>query len=180
VPGGELDQLRRGRARWQRADVEGQGGLLLQRTQPVHGRTLAAGPVLDEVPGHRVRHRHLGLRQPERGEAVRAQPVAAAFEETAARLRERLAQQGPATFYAWYDAQAGQLRSSLHSGTAQPLPFRCVYEVRHTALEIVRVAAADASPGVIPWAQLREIGPDEPLEPSEPSPPLLVWAVSVA
>lgn len=51
--------------------------------------------------------------------------VVAALQFVHRELRQRAT--GSATFYAWYDEQAGQLRCSLTSAPADRLPFRAPY-----------------------------------------------------
>ncbi|MGW7110390.1 hypothetical protein ACWGHU_30025 [Streptomyces xanthophaeus] len=109
--------------------------------------------------------------------ALSAAEVAAAFVRTAEGLRGRVRATGfagDATFYVWYDAQAGQLRCSTASLPPAELPFGGGYALCGDLTVVVGAFLDDSSPGLVPWAELRE-GPAE--EPSEPFPPLAVWAL---
>ena len=65
--------------------------------------------------------------------------VLSALIDVTTEIRRRLSgRPGPATFYAWYDEQAGQLRCSLASVPPDRLPFRAPY----------RAGAGVAIPGV--------------------------------
>ncbi|WP_084962757.1 hypothetical protein [Thermoactinospora rubra] len=81
---------------------------------------------------------------------------------------------GPVTFYAWYDEQAGQLRCSVASVEPGDLPFEGRFRTVDDPAPVLALMAADAQPGVVPWADLREVsageaaGPDEQVERSFP------------
>jgi hypothetical protein len=79
----------------------------------------------------------------------------------------------PATFYTWYDDQAGQLRFSLVRGTTQALPFSVDIELLPSPHAIVTAALSSATPGLIPWSELTDAGFDaeDPLPGRTP-----VWA----
>ncbi|MER6594600.1 hypothetical protein ABT214_22665 [Micromonospora purpureochromogenes] len=66
-------------------------------------------------------------------------------------------QDGSGTFYAWYDEQAGQLRCSLTSASPDRLPFGAPYRSTFDAAEVVALAAADPSPGLVPWEELETV-----------------------
>jgi hypothetical protein len=63
------------------------------------------------------------------------------------------------TFYARYDEQAGQLRCSLTSASPDRLPFRAPYRSTFDAAEVVALAAADPSPGLLRWTELETVEP---------------------
>jgi hypothetical protein len=54
---------------------------------------------------------------------------------------------GPMRFYCWHDAQAGQLRFSLVSAGAAPLPFGCPIEPVSVLRAVVRDFLAAGTPG---------------------------------
>lgn len=97
-------------------------------------------------------------------------------------LRRRFLEQvGSATFYAWYDDQAGQLRCSLRSAPPDRLPFRAPYCLTADASDIVHEAATDPHPGTIAWDELTPIGTASNLGMvvEMAHPPVRVWAVAI-
>ncbi|MGW1741771.1 hypothetical protein ACWCPQ_23545 [Nocardia sp. NPDC001965] len=89
----------------------------------------------------------------ERG-SLSVHDVVAAFEECASVLRERirsLGYEGPATFYVWHDAQAGQLRCSTTSLPPDQLPFRAPVDADVTLAVIVEDFLKDVRPALVPW-----------------------------
>ncbi|MGW2373174.1 hypothetical protein [Kitasatospora sp. NPDC001683] len=116
--------------------------------------------------------------------ALTVDEVVAAFERTAARLREQvrdLAYPGTATFYVWHDEQAGQLRCSTASVGPDELPFGGAYRPVEDLRPIVAGFLADAEPGVV---RLSDVSLEEPAweEPAweEPVlPPFPVWVRAV-
>jgi len=114
-------------------------------------------------------------------EVLDSAEVAAALAEVAAGLRLKLTASnapGPATFYAWYDVQAGQLMCSLSSAQPDRLPFSAAYRSTMSADEVTALMADDPHPGVIPWSELREIADDEEAE-ELPRAPFPVWVAEV-
>jgi hypothetical protein len=113
--------------------------------------------------------------------ALTVEQVAAAFEQTAEALRERvraLASCSAATFYVWHDAQAGQLRCSTTSLPPQALPFSGAYVTTETIEPIIASFLSDSSPGLVEWSGLGAVGIDGQNHPdavSEPR-PFPVWA----
>jgi hypothetical protein len=108
--------------------------------------------------------------------------VVEAFDLVQSELRRRFLEQvGSATFYAWYDDQAGQLRCSLTSARPDRLPFRAPYRLTTDVSDIVREAATDPHPGTIAWGELTPIDTASNLgvvaEMSHP--PFRVWAVAI-
>ncbi|MEV6299780.1 hypothetical protein AB0M02_10295 [Actinoplanes sp. NPDC051861] len=103
-----------------------------------------------------------------------ADEVVAAFEETAAVLREQVGgngHRGTATFYVWHDGIAGQLRCSTGSRKPGDLPFPVEYRVTEDLRGIVVEFLQDRAPGSIAWGEL------EPVPyPEEAEPGLAVWA----
>ena len=82
---------------------------------------------------------------------------------------------GRATFYAWYDGQAGQLRFSATSLRPHELPFGSPVRLLSSPNEVVHAAVHDPMPGFIPWTDLEEV--DGRAEEVTESPRLPVWAV---
>lgn len=109
--------------------------------------------------------------------------VAAAFEQTAAGIRERIRElvfSGVATFYVWHDRQAGQLRCSTGSVPPDELPFNGTYVVSDHLGPVVEGFLADRMPGVVAWSDLDDA--ESRLEQAMPEPeitPLRVWTSSV-
>ncbi|WP_328850986.1 hypothetical protein OG994_23405 [Micromonospora globbae] len=108
--------------------------------------------------------------------------VVAALNFVADELRQRLAgHTGSGTFYAWYDAQAGQLRCSLSSQPAESLPFGAPYLATTDAAKVVRMAAGDRHRGVVLWGNLADV--DERADPDAPddelAAPFPVWCAEV-
>ena len=86
------------------------------------------------------------------------------FLETAAEIRLAQARNDkilPATFYAWYDEQAGQLRFSLVRGRPDALPFGAAIDLVASS-EVVRDALASWNPGFVPFADLTDVEWAEP------------------
>ncbi|MDX8048790.1 hypothetical protein SK571_05320 [Lentzea sp. BCCO 10_0798] len=82
-----------------------------------------------------------------KGETPVAAEVVAAFEETARRLGERVtAMERTATFYVWYDAQAGHLKCSTSSAKKDALPFGAKVDPDATLAAVVGGYLAGASP----------------------------------
>jgi hypothetical protein len=83
---------------------------------------------------------------------------------------------GSATFYAWYDGQAGQLRFSLSSSAPADLPFGGAVRLLSGVSEVVQAFARDSSPGLIAWEDLavdeEDFNPEAAVLP--------VWAVRQA
>jgi hypothetical protein len=111
--------------------------------------------------------------------------VLAALIDVAAEIRRRLTgQSGPATFYAWYDDQAGQLRCSLASAPPDQLPFRGPYRAgagAEVAEEVLRLAVQDPHQGVVPFDEATPVTFNEVSNPevvATPA-PFPVWAVVV-
>jgi hypothetical protein len=115
--------------------------------------------------------------------SLRAAEVVAAFEQTAAAIRERVRELGfcgVATFYVWHDEQAGQLRCSTGSVPPDALPFSGGYVTSEDLGPVVEGFLADSEPGVVAWSDLDDV--ESHLGQSEPVPvitPLRVWARSV-
>lgn len=98
------------------------------------------------------------------------------FLETAADVRLAQAREEnilPATFYAWYDDQAGQLRFSLVAGRADTLPFEAPVDLVTTPSEIVRDALTTWMPGFVSHEELTEVEWSEPMESADH---VRVWA----
>jgi hypothetical protein len=93
-------------------------------------------------------------------------------------LRRRVAGlDGPATFYAWYDGQAGQLRCSLASAGPDDLPFGGRYFPTTDAMSAIGQLLADTSPDVIPWTDLNQAAGEVPKPPPDPFP---AWVAHLA
>ncbi|MEV7562492.1 hypothetical protein [Streptomyces sp. NPDC089795] len=119
----------------------------------------------------------------EDGQPLSAAEVVAAFEQTAAGIRERiraLGFTGVATFYVWHDGQAGQLRCSTGSVPPDELPFNGTYVVSDHLGPVVEEFLADSMPGVIAWSDLDDGESHGEQAMTEPEiAPLRVWTSSV-
>ncbi|TQE21415.1 hypothetical protein Sipo7851_40850 [Streptomyces ipomoeae] len=120
--------------------------------------------------------------EPEDRTRLSVSEVAAALEHTAAAIQARVhdsGYSGHATFYVWYDAQAGQLRCSTGSVGTDELPFGGVHMPVHDLRPVVEAFLNDAAPDVNAWSGLEEPGNDEEVEDSAESetepPPFPVW-----
>jgi hypothetical protein len=115
--------------------------------------------------------------------SLSAAEVVAAFERTAAAIRERIRElgfSGVATFYVWHDAQAGQLRCSTGSVPPDALPFSSTYVASDDLGPVVEAFLADSKPGVVAWSDLDDVESHLEQAGSEPGiTPLRVWASSV-
>lgn len=79
--------------------------------------------------------------------------LVAAFEKTAAVIRERIREQGlpgAATFSVWHDEQAGQLRCSTGSVPPDALPFTYAYVVSDDLAPLVEAFLSDGEPQATP------------------------------
>ncbi|MGW6526324.1 MULTISPECIES: hypothetical protein [unclassified Streptomyces] len=116
-------------------------------------------------------------------QSLSAADVVAAFEQTAAGIRERIRElgfSGGATFYVWHDGQAGQLRCSTGSVTPDELPFSGTYVVSDHLGPVVEGFLADSMPGVVAWSDLDEAESHLGQAITEPEiTPLRVWTSSV-
>jgi hypothetical protein len=112
--------------------------------------------------------------------AVDVVDVVAAFNYVAAALRQRFASHvGVATFYAWYDEQAGQLRCSLSSLDPGSLPFDAAYATTDDAADVARLAAKDPHPGEVFWSDLVDVTEAPENHPGQPLDPFPVWSAVV-
>ncbi|WP_432127684.1 hypothetical protein [Streptomyces sp. bgisy082] len=124
----------------------------------------------------------LGARD-EDGRPLSSSEVVAAFEQTAAGIRERVRElgfSGVATFYVWHDGQAGQLRCSTGSVSPDELPFNGTYVVSDHLGPVVEEFLANGMPGVVAWSGLDDA--ESHLEQAIAEPeitPLRVWTSSV-
>ncbi|WP_234330926.1 hypothetical protein [Streptomyces sp. NRRL F-4474] len=109
--------------------------------------------------------------------------VMAAFERTAAAIRERILDpgfSGMATFYVWHDEQAGQLRCSTGSVPPDALPFRGTYVASDDLATVVEGFLADREPGIIAWSDLDDAQSLSEQAETEPEvAPFGVWVSSV-
>ncbi|MFD8790947.1 hypothetical protein [Streptomyces vinaceus] len=109
--------------------------------------------------------------------------VVAAFELTAAAIRERIRDlgfPGVATFYVWHDEQAGQLRCSTGSVTPDALPFSGTYVACDDLGPVVECFLADGEPGSIAWSDLDDVQSVPMMTATEPEiRPFGVWVTTV-
>jgi hypothetical protein len=109
--------------------------------------------------------------------------VVAAFERTAAAIRERIRDlgfPGVATFYVWHDEQAGQLRCSTGSVPPDALPFRSAYVASDALGPVVEGFLSDSEPGCIAWSDLDDVQSFSEQTETEPEiKPFGVWVSSV-
>ncbi|MEV7323830.1 hypothetical protein [Streptomyces sp. NPDC093970] len=116
----------------------------------------------------------LGVGEEDRG-SLSVAKVVAAFERTAAAIRERvrdLGFSGVATFYVWHDEQAGQLRCSTGSVHPDELPFGGAYVPSDHLGPVIEGFLADSRPGFVAWSDLDDVrclseqtGPDPEIRP---------------
>ncbi|MWA14621.1 hypothetical protein E5671_36520 [Streptomyces sp. BA2] len=109
--------------------------------------------------------------------------VVAAFEWTAAAIRERirdLSFSEVATFYVWHDKLAGQLRCSTGSVSPDALPFSGIYVASDDLGPIVEGFLADSEPGSIAWSNMDDAQSlSEQTKAEWESRPFGVWVSSV-
>ncbi|MGW1770931.1 hypothetical protein [Streptomyces sp. NPDC002104] len=109
--------------------------------------------------------------------------VVAAFERTAAAIRERIRDlgfPGVATFYVWHDEQAGRLRCSTGSVPADALPFNGAHTVSDDLGPVVEGFLADGEPGSVAWSDLDDVRSPSARTGTEPEiTPLGVWVAGV-
>ncbi|MFE6840865.1 hypothetical protein ACFVFI_39385 [Streptomyces sp. NPDC057705] len=116
-------------------------------------------------------------------ESLSVSEVVAAFERTATALRGRVRERGfagVATFYVWYDEQAGQLRCSTGSVPPDALPFGGNHVACDDLGPIVEAFLTDGEPGFIAWADLDDVqsrAEETGVEPEDA--PFPVWVSSV-
>jgi hypothetical protein len=105
--------------------------------------------------------------------------VVAAFERTAAAIRERIGElgfPGVVTFYVWHDEQAGQLRCSTRSVPPDALPFSGPYVASDDLGPVVEGFMADSEPGFIAWSELDDAQSLSEQTETEPEiAPFAVW-----
>ncbi|WP_405851852.1 hypothetical protein OG361_03875 [Streptomyces sp. NBC_00090] len=109
--------------------------------------------------------------------------VVAAFERTASAIQVRIRElgfPGVATFYVWHDEQAGQLRCSTGSVTADALPFGGAYVISDDLGPVIEEFLADSEPGAMHWSGLKGVQNHSEQTTAEPEVvPIRVWASSV-
>ncbi|WP_432060059.1 hypothetical protein [Streptomyces sp. S1] len=109
--------------------------------------------------------------------------MVAAFEQTAAGIRERIRElgfSGVVTFYVWHDGQAGQLRCSTGSVPPDELPFNSTYVVSDRLGPVVEEFLAGNMPSVVAWSDLGDAEGHVEQTMTEPeSAPLRVWTSGV-
>ncbi|RSS55178.1 hypothetical protein [Streptomyces sp. WAC01280] len=109
--------------------------------------------------------------------------VVAAFERTASAIQVRIRElgfPGGATFYVWHDEQAGQLRCSTGSVTADELPFGGAYALSDGLGPVIQGFLAGSEPGAMDWSGLKSVQSHSDPTAAEPEVvPIRVWARSV-
>ncbi|MGW2353326.1 hypothetical protein [Actinacidiphila glaucinigra] len=117
----------------------------------------------------------------EDGGSLSVAEVVAAFERTAAAIRERLHERafaGVATFSVWHDEQAGQLRCSTGSVSPDALPFGGAYVASGHLAPIVGRFLADSERSRLAWSDPDDVpGLSGRAEPEVA--PLAVWVSGV-
>jgi hypothetical protein len=106
-----------------------------------------------------------------------AAELAAAFDEVVTGLRRRFESNPHGTFYAWYDAQAGQLRCSLTSQSQ--LPFGGKIRTTDDSALIIEQILSDQSPGFMSFDDLREVPFSLGSSEDTPNNEIVVWAVTL-
>ncbi|MFB6560291.1 hypothetical protein ACFCYH_15630 [Streptomyces sp. NPDC056400] len=145
---------------------------------------VAAEPLVLEPADRRVEREtntwSLGATDEDRSSLSVAE-VVAAFERTAAAIRERIRDlgfSGTATFYVWHDEHAGQLRCSIGSVPPDALPFSGTYVASDDLSPIVEGFLADSEPGCIVWSDLDDV--PSPQEKTETETEIMLFGVWVS
>ncbi|MGW8747580.1 hypothetical protein [Streptomyces sp. NPDC055794] len=119
----------------------------------------------------------------EDGSSLSVAEVVAAFERTAAAIRERIRDlgfPGIATFYVWHDEQAGQLRCSTGSVPPDALPFSGAYVASDRLGPVVEGFLADGKSGFVSWSDLDDVRSLSEQTETEPEiMPFRVWGSMV-
>jgi hypothetical protein len=118
---------------------------------------------------------------PDERSALSVEQVVSAFREAARAVQRAIGAEGvgrPATFYVWHDEQAGQLRCSVSSRTADALPFGGEYRPTDDLSAIVAAFLSDRAPGFVGWEEFEPGGEPGPEEIRYP--PFPVWTFDLA
>ncbi|MFJ8627442.1 hypothetical protein ACIRD3_32005 [Kitasatospora sp. NPDC093550] len=115
--------------------------------------------------------------------ALSVSEVVAAFERTAEGIRFRIHELGFAgvvTFYVWHDEQAGQLRCSTGSVSADELPSGGAYVPSDDLCAVIEGFLIDREPGLVAWSDLEDMHDPSEHGVAEPeAAPFPVWVCSV-